>query len=79
MVVDGENIDVTANYVLTGKQAGSLTIAKAPLTIKANDTAYTYDGKDHSEPDTAYDDPVLIAERVTVTGLKGSDTVTGLL
>ena len=58
---------------------GGLTIDKAPLTIKAKDQTYEYDGKPHGEGDTAYDDPAVIAGKVEAEGLQGSDEITSLV
>ena len=44
-----------------------------PLTITAKDQTYTYNGKTQGEGDPAYDDPDMIAEKVIVEGLRGSD------
>ena len=58
---------------------GGLTIDKAPLTIKAKDQTYEYDGKPHGEGDPAYDDPAVIAGKVEAEGLQGSDEITSLV
>ena len=49
------------------------SIAKAPLTITAKDQTYTYNGQTQGEGDPVYDDPDVIAEKVTVKGLRDSD------
>ena len=52
---------------------GKLTIEKAPLTITANDQSYVYNGQTQGEGDPTYDDPAVIAEKVTVEGLQSPD------
>ena len=58
---------------------GTLSIRKAPLTITVKPQTYTYNGGNQGEAGTApYTDADTIAEKVTVTGLKGSDTLTSI-
>ena len=54
-------------------------IKPAPLTIKAKDQTYEYDGQPHGEGDPAYDDPAVIAEKIEAKGLQGSDVITSLV
>ena len=56
----------------------TVTVGKAPLTITAKDQTYIYNGQTQGEGDTAYEDPAEIAEKVTVVGLQGNDTVTSV-
>ena len=56
-----------------------LTIEKAPLTIKAKDQTFTYNGKTQGEGDTVYADAAQIAEKVTASGLQGSDKLTSIV
>ena len=51
-------------------------IKQAPLTITANDQTLTYNGQTQGEGDTTYEDAAQIAEKVTTSGLKGSDKLT---
>ena len=54
-------------------------IEPAPLTIKAKDQTYEYDGQPHGEGDPAYADPAVIAEKIEAKGLQGSDVITSLI
>ena len=81
-----DNIDVgpaTVTITGTGDYGGILektfTITPAPLTIRAKDQTYEYDGQPHGEGDTAYDDPAVIAGKVEAKGLQGSDVITSLI
>ena len=66
--------EVTLTDKLTGAtKKDSFTIRKRPLTIKVNDQEYEYTGYDQGEADPVYDDPAVIAKKVTVDGLQGSD------
>ena len=69
--------NVTDEFAIT-PVAGTLTITKAPLTITAKDQEYVYNGKQQGEGDPAYDDPAVIAEKVKVEGLQGTDTVASI-
>ena len=60
-IMHGEE-DVTANYAIT-KEDGTLTITPKPVTVTAQDKAFTYDGTAHSWPE--YD----------VVGLVGNDEI----
>ena len=64
-----------SNYEITGEELGTLTVTKATLTITASDQTYVYNGQTQGEGDTAYDDPSVIAQKITVEGLKGNDSV----
>ena len=72
---------VTATRTETGKTASadsaiaSVTVGKAQLTITAVNQSYPYSGQIQGEGDTAYEDPAEIAEKITVTGLQGSDAI----
>ena len=55
------------------------TIAKQPLTITVYEQTYEYDGNPHGEGDTAYDDTEVIAKKVQVKGLAGTDELTSLV
>ena len=58
---------------------GTLSIRKAPLTITVKPQTYTYNGGNQGEAGTApYIDASAIAEKVTVTGLKGTDALTSI-
>ena len=46
---------------------------KAALTITARDQTLLFNGQVQGEGDTLYDDPAVIAEKVKVSGLQGSD------
>ena len=76
--------EVTATRTDNGQTAtatsntATVTVGKAPLTIAANDQYYIYNGQTQGEGDTAYEDPAEIAEKVTVVGLQGNDTVTSI-
>ena len=70
--------DANPNYTITTED-GTFTITQAKLTITANDQTYTYNGKPQGEGDTAYEDPAEIAEKITVTGLKGDDAITSII
>ena len=66
--------DVTLKDKLTGlTKKVKFTILPRPLTIKVNDQEYEYTGYDQGEADPVYDDPAVIAKKVTVDGLQGSD------
>ena len=69
--------DVTANYAITPEN-GTLTITPAKLIITAKDQTYGYDGTAHGEDKAAYTDAAEIDGKVTVTGLKGGDALTGV-
>ena len=62
-----------------GSEVVTFTIKPAPLTIKAKDQTYEYDGQPHGEGDPAYDDPDVIAGKVEAKGLQGSDVITSLV
>ena len=76
--------EVTATRTDNGQTAtatsntATVTVGKAPLTIAANDQYYIYNGQTQGEGDTTYEDPAEIAEKVTVVGLQGNDTVTSV-
>ena len=57
----------------------TVTIAPAPLTITAKDQEFLYNGTIQGEGDTAYDDPDVIAGKVVVEGLKGTDTLASII
>ena len=57
----------------------SVTIDKADLTITANRQEYVYNGEIQGPGDETYADSAVIAEKITVTGLKGSDAVTSVI
>ena len=58
---------------------GSLTIGRAPLTITAKNQTLIYNGKTQGEGDTVYADAAQIAEKVTASGLQGSDKLTSIV
>ena len=62
-----------------GSEVVAFTIKPVPLTIKAKDQTYEYDGQPHGEGDPAYDDPAVIAGKVEAKGLQGSDVITSLV
>ena len=69
-----EKDDPAGNYEIT-YVAGKLTITKAELVVTAKDRAYTYNGSMQGPAGTytsGFD------THVTVTGLKGSDKLTGV-
>ena len=57
----------------------SFTIAKAELTVTAKDQTYEYNGQIQGPGDVVYADPEEIAEKVSVTGLKGTDAITSIV
>ena len=69
------NLDVT----FTAGTPVTFEITKATLTITANDQTYEFNGDIQGEGDTAYNDPALIAQKVTVDGLKGDDALTSIV
>ena len=75
-IMHGEE-DVTNNYAIT-VVSGTLTVTKAPLTITAKDQQYTFNGGEQGESDCTYSDPSGIDEKVSVDGLCGNDTLTGI-
>lgn len=79
MGLSADSFDISWGYAGSGNLTvtdGALTIEKAPLTIKAKDQTFTYNGKTQGEGDTVYEDPAEIAKKVTVEGLQGSDKLT---
>lgn len=76
-IVNEKGKDVTENYDIT-YNAGTLKITKAPLTITAKDQQYTFNGGEQGESDCTYSDPAGIDEKVSVDGLCGNDTLTGI-
>ena len=72
-------VTVTGMGDYSGTATGTFTINKAPLTITAKDQEYVYNSQTQGEGDTAYEDPAQIAEKVTVTGLQGSDALTSVV
>ncbi len=56
----------------------AFTINKADLTVTANKQEYTYNGSDQGPGDTAYTDPAVLADVITVSGLKGDDKITSV-
>lgn len=62
----------------TTSSSAKVTVNPAPFTITAKDQYYVYNGQTQGEGDTAYEDPADIAEKVTVVGLQGNDTVTSI-
>ena len=69
---DSNHADSEPDYV-------TAEIGKKKLTITATDQTYVYNGQTQGEGDTAYRDPAQIAEKVTVTGLEGSDALTSIV
>ena len=59
--------DVTANYVITAKVAGTLTINPKAVTVTAKSQEFTYDGTAHSND--GYD----------VEGLVGNDAISAVV
>nr|MCR5073686.1 hypothetical protein [Clostridiales bacterium] len=57
----------------------TLEITPATLTITAINQTYEFNGDIQGEGDTTYDDPALIAQKVTVDGLKGDDALTSIV
>ena len=76
-IVNEKGKDVTENYDIT-YNAGTLKITKAPLTITVKDQQYTFNGGEQGESDCTYSDPTGIDEKVSVDGLCGNDTLTGI-
>ena len=68
--------DVTANYNLTTKSKGKLTINQKSLTITAKAQEYTYNGSAQGENNQTYTSN--ISSKVTVSGLVGSDALTSI-
>ena len=56
----------------------TVSVKKQELTIIAKDQTYVYNGQTQGEGDTVYEDPAQIAEKITVEGLQGSDTLTSI-
>lgn len=52
---------------------GTMTITRAPLTIKVKPQSYEYTGKPQGEDNKTYTDPAEIGEKVEVKGLQGKD------
>lgn len=73
--IDAEGYDLRTVNVTDGL----LTINKADLSIKANNQTYIYNGEKQGEGDTTYDDPAVIADKVSVQGLKGNDVITSIV
>ncbi len=75
--------DRTLTVTGTGNFKGAATemfkITPRPLTITASDQTCTYNGQIQGEGDTAYEDPVEIADKVTVKGLQGDDALTSIV
>ncbi len=82
MGLTADSFDISWGYAGSGNlnvTDGALTIEKAPLTIKAKDQTFTYNGKTQGEGDTVYADAAQIAEKVTASGLQGSDKLTSIV
>ena len=82
MGLTAASFDINRGHAKEGELTvtdGALTIEKVPLTIKANDQTLTYNGQTQGEGDTAYADPAEIAEKVTASGLQGSDKLTSIV
>ena len=69
--------DVTDQYAITALP-GTLTITPAALTITAKAQSFTYNGLPQGEENVSYSEPAEFAEKVTVSGLQGSDELTGI-
>ena len=67
----------TDNYTITYVK-GKLTIDKAELTITAEDQTYTYNGSAQGEDNATYTDAAVIATKVSVEGLQGSDALASI-
>ena len=52
---------------------GTMTITRAPLTIKVKPQSYPYNGKAQGEDNKTYTDPAEISKKVEVKGLQGKD------
>ena len=72
-------VTVTMKSPRAGSASTTFTIKKTALSVKANDQEYPYNGQIQGEGDTVYEDPAEIAEKITVTGLKGSDAITSII
>lgn len=70
--------EAAGNYEVTSINTSTASITKRALTITAIDQEYTYNGQTQGEGDTTYNDPAKIAEKVTVSGLQGSDALTSI-
>ncbi|MBQ1849079.1 MAG: hypothetical protein II139_01775, partial [Lachnospiraceae bacterium] len=68
---DADHEDSAVGYVVA-------RIGQAELTITVKDQSYEYNGKLQGEGDTIYTDPDEIAEKITVVGLMGNDSITGI-
>ncbi len=66
-----ENRNYNVTFTVTD---GWLKITKAPLAITVKDQTYDYNGKLQGENNAVYTD----AAKVTVTGLQGTDALTGI-
>ena len=62
----------------TTSSSAKVTVNPAPFTITAKAQYYVYNGQIQGPGDTTYVDPADIAEKVTVVGLQGNDTVTSI-
>lgn len=61
--VNGEEVDVTANYAVNTDEPGILRVTPRPLTVTAKSGAYYYDGSVHSFKD---DNTLLSVEGLAV-------------
>ena len=77
-VVTAERTDIQKTAAAVSSPA-AVTVGKKALTVTAKDQSYVYNGSPQGESSTAYSDPAEIAEKVTVTGLAGSDALTGVV
>ncbi|MBO4504747.1 MAG: hypothetical protein J5730_08065, partial [Bacteroidales bacterium] len=72
------DVRAVALYHDTVTGAYTLTVNTATLTITAKPQTYTYNGAVQGENNATYTDAAVIANKVTVEGLKGSDALTSI-